>query len=621
MPSAVAPVPRPPLVFRVGVAGVRSPCVDFPADLRSGVASILQLVGAESVRLAGAASVAAVYQHAPDGGAAVELRVISSLADGADRLVAEEGLKLGARLDAPLPFSQSEYEKDFPQTLGAFRDLANRADILELDGARGEFAAADSYLACEHFVVHNCDLLIAISDENATRGRGGLADIIRLAARNGVLVWWIDASATSPPKCIASAAQLRRFDKAPSGDAAAQELARHLQRTIAPPNSPHLVREGVLSHIAHHLRRAVDGLASPLDEYLAETPRPDFFLWRAYAFLMDRVAPLPAAKPSPAASPANATGRWWEKLYETADRYSIAYSDRYRSSYVLIALLAVIALSMATVGGTNSSFANVLVASMEVASWSGIGALVVMNYVRRWHERWISYRLLAEICRKQCVLSSLGWSLANSDVMRLALEAGEGGETSSRETSSREFSSRETWVAWYFAAAMRAAPFPTGSFAALKPRALEIGRALIAEQRAHHQRRQLRNAMAGMRIARLSEGFFLLTFAIGISKLVALFSGSGGALHWAGVIGGVVSAGSGAFVGIRAYSEFSLLARQSAHMLHVLKLASAELDAIAVDQPLTSRELGRALFSLSASMMQDISGWAQMFRVKNVDAG
>ncbi len=78
---------------------------------------------------------------------------------------------------------------------------------------------------------------------------------------------------------------------------------------------------------------------------------------------------------------------------------------------------------------------------------------------------------------------------------------------------------------------------------------------------------------------------------------------------------------SGAFVGIRAYSEFSLLARESTHMLGALRDASAGLDAIDVDEPLASHELGRTLFALTTAMMQDIAGWAQLFRVKNVEFG
>ncbi len=38
---------------------------------------------------------------------------------------------------------------------------------------------------------------------------------------------------------------------------------------------------------------------------------------------------------------------WWQKYYAVADECSLAYRDRYRSSYVLIALLAILALSLA----------------------------------------------------------------------------------------------------------------------------------------------------------------------------------------------------------------------------------------------------------------------------------
>jgi hypothetical protein len=109
--------------------------------------------------------------------------------------------------------------------------------------------------------------------------------------------------------------------------------------------------------------------------------------------------------------------------------------------------------------------------------------------------------------------------------------------------------------------------------------------------------------------------------AVGFVKVLALLQDAEDAAHWIAASGIVVSAVSAAFVGIRAYSEFALLARQSAHLLSVLKEAGAELDAIAINQPLASRDLGRCLFALATAMMQDIASWAQTFRVKVVEAG
>jgi hypothetical protein len=103
--------------------------------------------------------------------------------------------------------------------------------------------------------------------------------------------------------------------------------------------------------------------------------------------------------------------------------------------------------------------------------------------------------------------------------------------------------------------------------------------------------------------------------------MYSLFRTHTTAIAWSTMLGACFSAASGAFVGVRAYSEFPLLVQQSTHMLRVLKEASVELGAIEIDQPLASRELGRTMYGLAISMMQDVSGWMQLFRIKALEAG
>src|SRR5262249_9213526 len=54
------------------------------------------------------------------------LRIMSSLASGPDRLVAEVALEQGWEVLAPLPMDREEYERDFPQSLEEFRGLLAR---------------------------------------------------------------------------------------------------------------------------------------------------------------------------------------------------------------------------------------------------------------------------------------------------------------------------------------------------------------------------------------------------------------------------------------------------------------------------------------------------------------
>jgi len=102
--------------------------------------------------------------------APAELRLLSPLAEGADRLAAQAGLALGYALDVALPFACDEYEKDFPATIDEFRALLSKArpPVVELSGARGADEGR-SYETVGRMVVDQCDLLIAIW--NGGRGK------------------------------------------------------------------------------------------------------------------------------------------------------------------------------------------------------------------------------------------------------------------------------------------------------------------------------------------------------------------------------------------------------------------------------------------------------------------
>ena len=199
--------PRPALVVRVGVTGTRRIPADREGALRREVAALLDEVRAHVLRSSSEPAAAMVYAGPANGPPRVELKIVSPLAEGADRLVAEEALRLGFELVAPLPFAQAEYEKDFPGSVDAFRTLASSGRVIELDGARGA-AETKSYEAVGRFVVRNCDLLIALWDGRQTGKQGGTAEITQFAATVGVPIWWIEADGTATPRWLGDVDQL-----------------------------------------------------------------------------------------------------------------------------------------------------------------------------------------------------------------------------------------------------------------------------------------------------------------------------------------------------------------------------------------------------------------------------
>jgi len=123
-----------------------------------------------------------------------KLTVISSLAEGADRLVARIAVEqFGARLLVVLPLAQADYEQDFvsPDSKHEFRDLFDRAsEVVQLscDEAR-ELA----YEAAGREMLTRSDALIAVWDGELARGRGGTGAVVEDARRHGLPIAWVHA--------------------------------------------------------------------------------------------------------------------------------------------------------------------------------------------------------------------------------------------------------------------------------------------------------------------------------------------------------------------------------------------------------------------------------------------
>lgn len=115
------------------------------------------------------------------------LTILSSLAAGADCLMAEVALSLGAELVVPLPMEVEEYQKDFlsPSVRDKFTTLLSQAQTSfvvplpahdqEVDINRSErYAIAGSYIA------ENSQILIALWDGVFNEKTAGTAQVVKL---------------------------------------------------------------------------------------------------------------------------------------------------------------------------------------------------------------------------------------------------------------------------------------------------------------------------------------------------------------------------------------------------------------------------------------------------------
>ena len=125
-------------------------------------------------------------QRFPD----LSLVILSPLAEGGDRLVAECGLEVGARLVVPLPMPAALYAEDFatPESRAEFDALLARAEVIPLPLPPGDPEALRSagplrdrqYLLAGLHVATHCHLLFALWDGcDSGGGTGGTAQIVR----------------------------------------------------------------------------------------------------------------------------------------------------------------------------------------------------------------------------------------------------------------------------------------------------------------------------------------------------------------------------------------------------------------------------------------------------------
>jgi hypothetical protein len=109
---------------------------------------------------------------------------VTSLAIGADQLLARLVLEKGGAIYAVLPFADIErsfISKDIPR----YRELLAKAEVEVLEGTGTD---QDKYLAAGHRVVDLSTVVIAIWDGLPAKGKGGTADVVAYALRQRVAV-------------------------------------------------------------------------------------------------------------------------------------------------------------------------------------------------------------------------------------------------------------------------------------------------------------------------------------------------------------------------------------------------------------------------------------------------
>lgn len=498
--NIAAPVPA--LAFTVGIVGHRADRIADAGAVRARIGELMRAVDAALDGIAG--------EGRHDG--RQPLRLVSALAEGADRLAASEAVDAGMVLDAVLPFPAGEYLRDFGDdaSKAEFQTLLGRAaSVLVLDGAADSRAKA--YEAAGMALLDNCDLLIAVWDGGPARGRGGTREVIEEAVRRAMPVLVV------PPD--GRAASIR-------SPGAASRLIR-LEDVAHEP----------LDNVSTLVGNIVGGAGDPESEAdwraLADLP-PEPLVHGAYPLLLRAagVAPRKRKAPprqAPAApeprSPLAEAFAWW-------DAAAIRGAQAFRSAVIVNFGLASLAIVLAASSVLAGDLKWLFVAA-EVAVILSLLANAWHARRRRWQERWLESREVAELLRVASMLRSVG--------VGRGLAASAGGR----------------WSGWYAAALARASAPRSADLsdpAVAAPLVAEVSGQ--AEWNASTARRM---HLAARRIERFGEILFVAVLTAAIGWLI-LFLAAPALAHDLGYPLAAITAGLPAIAtasyGIRVILDF-----------------------------------------------------------------
>ena len=539
-----------------------------------------------------------------------QLRVLSPLAEGADRIVAAEALRRNVELQCPLPFFREEYEKDFsPASREEFRALLGRAgSVFELDGEADRRAQA--YLRAGQVLLSHADLLIAVWDGDRGAGVGGTADIVTRALADKIPVIWIDPTGTEP---ISMAALHRGRLHRLGFEALEEDLKTILTPISVNKGDPH---EGLSFEIFSKERESV----------------------LSYGFIFDAFVNLLRGREGLAQIWRNAEGggaaQAWRAIYSSnpqmeavctpciegdlahcfarADTLAKRYAGLYRSTFLLTFMLSALAVVVAISGGDPRSLVSLLLEFVM------IGLIVLLTWVanaRHWHERWIEYRQLAEQLRPIRFLFPLGMPLPRRKHVRAMGE---------RLQSS-------DWVHWLVARLERTVGLPNVKLDAayLNNVSVFCTQAVIDDQVRYHTANAEKLHQVDHRLHKIGQMLFQLTAAACLGGILLILSPATlhGARWWSFVeqnrggielVSALVPAFGAAILGIRNVGEFRRLEHRSRAMAASLQAVGVEVEHDR-EREMKSARLASHCELVATQMMSETADWRTLLITRRIE--
>ncbi len=599
--------PRPNAYLRIGVTGHR-PGPKLSADQAAAIRHTVDHILADIARQTDAVVARdawALSNRRPD------VSIVSSLAEGADRIVAQAGLAAGFGLSAILPFGRADYRGDFAgdATKAEFDLLLGKSDAaFELDGKRD--AADRAYEAAGLLMLANADIVIAIWDQMPAEGIGGTAMIVEQALAEDVPVILID------PRTPDQAAILWRADTAlPTAREGvenikrrplASDLADIVDIILAPPKDA-TQRDALKVLFAERQQSWNIAISYPLMLFLLgvrqirwsdlRTPakRPDSATrWRDYLLghLNDQ-----------SLRPIDTDTLY--RGYSFVDHLSTRYAQVYRSAYVFNYIAGAAAVLLASIGliypSANLEAAlnfKAMMVAIEIALISSILIVLSLGTSRQWHRRWLEYRKLAETLRH---LRMLAPTAAAARFERPSDRAG----------------SAYSWISWYARAVEREIPVPDvaidqGYLAAVRN---AIRDAELKTQIAWNRGSAHAMEAAGHRLHLAGMFLFWATLFICVGFLAIYFTNARLAEQLRELtvfLTALFPAIGAALSAIRSQADFETVAKRTHDTAHGLE----EIELAMEREPLEFARLTDRIEKAVDVMMADNAEWQVLFRTR-----
>lgn len=536
-----------PLTVRIGVTGHR--VLEHPERLRRSVRKIL-------------AEIDACLGEALQG-----YKIISALAEGADRLVAEcvIGWK-GSGASAHLPAAQLEVvlpmaRHDYIETFRA----DHRQESIEEFQRLLDFAGSPRHLpkVASHdqayeqlggYLVSNCDVIITIWDGKPARGRGGTADVVKMAQAKDRTVFWIHAST----------GRIRRL---PNRRDFVSQISFLNEYNRESADEATICRE--VDERLHKLRRQASekGMDPEILNPLGETVLPHFVKAEHLALRYQ-----------------------WRHFWPTTAAYIL--------SACAVGTAAVLGFLF---HGSRSLF---LIEAVEIGC---VIALAWPPTFRLWQRKWIDYRYLAERLRAACFLYAVGLREETS-------EAPPDMQISSLPDNWVVIALREVWQS------LPPLPFPHGRHTKERLDESTVANFLVAAwidpQRNYYEKASHANHHAHKRLE------FLLTALIGSTLAAAVLHIVVHETSWLpevlSVLAVTLPALASALAGISIFRHFSQNAERYLSMSHYLKEIG---ERISSHQPADhshshtgfSSSLQRLVREADRAMAHEHQGWRVVF--------